>query len=250
MGAGDRFPPLEVVKDARTYWLVDGNLRLEAARLAGYKTVECAVRKGTRRDVLLASVGINATHGLQRSNADKRLAVSKLLADPDWKNWSDREIGRRCRLSNTFVSNLRNEQIYQRAKRLAAKLTVNVDSDEPRDREVSLNIVSDVSEPAREVREVLNLNKHGSIARMNVARIGQRPALSHEEAATYNASQRRTYFRETVDRLIMFTEWGVLTDQGTAIEVLMNIDKRNALERPGEAIAFIEEALDRVERPN
>ena len=51
------------------------------------------VREGTRRDAILAAAAANATHGLRRTNADKRRAVLTLLRDPEWVKWSDRKIG-------------------------------------------------------------------------------------------------------------------------------------------------------------
>ncbi len=65
------------------------------------------VRQGTQRDAVLYSCGANATHGLRRTNADKRRAVLRLLEDSEWSQWSDREIARQCGVSNRFVSNLR-----------------------------------------------------------------------------------------------------------------------------------------------
>jgi hypothetical protein len=41
----------------------------------------------------------NAGLGLPRSNADKRKAVTLLLADPQWNSWSDHEIARHCGVS-------------------------------------------------------------------------------------------------------------------------------------------------------
>jgi hypothetical protein len=40
--------------------------------------------------------------------ADKRKAVGLLLADPEWSQWSDREIGRRCQVDNKVVARLRH----------------------------------------------------------------------------------------------------------------------------------------------
>jgi hypothetical protein len=37
-----------------------------------------------------------AAHGLKRSNKCKRNAVMTLLNDPEWSQWSDGEIARRC----------------------------------------------------------------------------------------------------------------------------------------------------------
>jgi hypothetical protein len=73
----------------------------------GGTEIRAEVRPGTERDALLYSISANATHGLPRSNADKRKAVALLLADAEWSQWSDREIARRCQVSNKFVSHMR-----------------------------------------------------------------------------------------------------------------------------------------------
>lgn len=55
------------------------------------------------------SVGANADHkpALPRSREDKRRAILTLLNDPEWSQWSDREIARRCFVGNQMVSHLR-----------------------------------------------------------------------------------------------------------------------------------------------
>lgn len=72
------------------------------------------MRQGGLRDAILHSVGANATHGLRRTNADKRRAVAILLEDdlvsidPETGNpWSNREIARRCAVDETLVRRLR-----------------------------------------------------------------------------------------------------------------------------------------------
>lgn len=75
------------------------------------------MRAGTRRDAILYAVGANATHGLPRSNADKRRAVETMLRDEEWVVWSDREIARRTQTSAPFVAKVREEttvNIYSR----------------------------------------------------------------------------------------------------------------------------------------
>jgi hypothetical protein len=142
MSAGDRFPPVEIVRDDAANYLAEGTHRLAAARCNRLESIECSVRSGTRRDALLASVSTNATHGKRRTPEEKRRAVLKLLSDPEWSRWSDREIARRCKVSNTFVGKER------------AALTVNVDSD-----------------PTRRV--VQFVTKHGETATMDVRNIGR-----------------------------------------------------------------------------
>jgi hypothetical protein len=99
-----------VFDDGREKWLADGFHRLRARERVGLLTIPVLIRPGTRRDAVLYSVGANATHGLPRTNADKRRAVETLLTDSEWGQWSDREIARRCQVSNRFVGNLRQEK--------------------------------------------------------------------------------------------------------------------------------------------
>jgi len=111
MRAGAQFPAVEAVYDGADYWLWDGYHRIEAAKSVWGPViaVDVNVRQGTRRDAVLASVEANATHGLRRTNADKRRAALVLLRDEEWAQWSDREIARKCMVSNAFVSQLRAE---------------------------------------------------------------------------------------------------------------------------------------------
>ena len=104
---GTAFPAVVVFYDGKRYWAGDGFHRFGGATRAGKKTILADVRPGTKRDAMLYSVGANAEHGLRRTKADKRRAVRMLLNDPDWTKWTDREIGRQCQVSHTFVAQLR-----------------------------------------------------------------------------------------------------------------------------------------------
>ena len=108
------------------------------------------MRQGGLRDAILHSVGSNATHGLRRSNADKRRAVSILLQDElvavdpgTGDSWSDREVARRCSVSADLVGAVRRD------------LTVGNDS-EP---------------TTRAYRD-----RHGNVSQMRTGGIGRRPA--------------------------------------------------------------------------
>lgn len=105
--AGAKFPPLVVFYDGKVYWVADGFHRGQAFREAGLEKVPVDIRTGTKRDAILYAVGANASHGLRRTNADKRRAVETLLRDCEWSQWSDRELARRAGVSNQFVANLR-----------------------------------------------------------------------------------------------------------------------------------------------
>lgn len=109
MQAGAMFPPLVVFHDGQDHWLTSGFHRYHAAVAAGFEETDCDVRQGTRREAVLFSAGLNAEHGLRRTNDDKRRAVRKLLEDEEWRSWSDAEIARRARVVQSFVSTMRAE---------------------------------------------------------------------------------------------------------------------------------------------
>jgi N6-adenosine-specific RNA methylase IME4 len=109
MKSGAEFPPVVVFFDGAEYWLADGFHRWRATRQAESKDIAARVEKGTQRDAILFSVGANASHGLRRTNADKRRAVGVLLADKEWVKRSDRWIAEKCGVSQPFVGGIRSQ---------------------------------------------------------------------------------------------------------------------------------------------
>lgn len=101
------FPPVIVYNDGRDYWLADGFHRLEAWRRIGRTEIPTEIRQGDRRRAILHSVAANSAHGLRRTNEDKRRAVLTLLEDEEWGQWSNREIARRCGVSDHLVAEVR-----------------------------------------------------------------------------------------------------------------------------------------------
>lgn len=106
--AGAEFPPVVLFYDGTEYWLADGFHRVAGHERAEFEEISAEIRTGTRRDAVLYAVGANETHGLRRTNDDKRRAVLLLLGDDEWRSWSDREIARRCAVSDRFVNGLRS----------------------------------------------------------------------------------------------------------------------------------------------
>lgn len=112
MRGGAVFPPIVVFAAADIVWsyvLADGFHRHAATVEAGFSEIEAEVRIGGRREALLYSLGANASHGLRRTNEDKRKAVETLLLDPEWAKWSDREIARHANVSAPMVGKIRSE---------------------------------------------------------------------------------------------------------------------------------------------
>lgn len=109
MTDGAEFPAVVVYYDGAIYWLADGFHRLAAARQIEFLQIDAEIRQGSQRDAVLHSVGANATHGLRRSNGDKRRAVETLLRDPEWSAWSNREIARRTGVNDKTVAAVRSQ---------------------------------------------------------------------------------------------------------------------------------------------
>lgn len=111
MEQGAEFPPVIVYFDGRRHWLADGFHRARAHRFLSLPEIKADVREGTQRDAILHAVGANASHGLRRTNADKRRAVETLLKDREWAAWSDREIARKTATTHPFVARVRQEVV-------------------------------------------------------------------------------------------------------------------------------------------
>lgn len=113
MKNGDEFPPIDVYKDGDDNYVADGFHRVKGAIKAGLTEFKAKIKEGTIRDAILHSVSANSTHGLRRTNLDKRNAVEKLLVDPEWQLWSDRKIADKCAVSPSTVAKVRNDLSVQ-----------------------------------------------------------------------------------------------------------------------------------------
>lgn len=107
--SGADLPPVIVFREKGkdALLLADGWHRVKAAQKLGRKTIEAKVLAGGKREAMLYACGANASHGLRRTNADKRHAVEIMLGDREWRKWSDREIAKRCAVSHEMVRSVR-----------------------------------------------------------------------------------------------------------------------------------------------
>ena len=152
MKRGDIFPPVLVYFDGTDYWLADGFHRILASESIGITSISGTVRRGTQRDAIFYSVEANATHGLRRTNADKRRAVLILLEDEEWSKWTNVAIAKACGVAESFVRKLKKE----------------------------FNIVQN------DVRTYVT--KHGTQSTMNVAQIGK-GSKKHQDGAQMTTSE-------------------------------------------------------------
>ena len=111
---GIDLPAVTLFSDGADFWLADGFHRLFAYRKVERASIPAEVREGTSRDAILFSVGANQAHGLRRTNDDKRKAVLVMLADAEWKTWSDRNIAKQCSVSVTLVSTVRSPAVAEK----------------------------------------------------------------------------------------------------------------------------------------
>lgn len=109
MQDGAEFPAIHAFYDGSTYWLADGFHRVEAAQRAGWTDIPAIIEDGGQREAILYSVGANAAHGLRRTNEDKRRAVTRLLEDGEWVQWSDRQIAKACHVHHELVGRVRRD---------------------------------------------------------------------------------------------------------------------------------------------
>ncbi len=109
MTDGAKMPPITVFFDGNDYWLADGFHRVQASMNIGALSIDAEVRHGDQRAARLFSAGANSLHGVQRTNADKRRAVTALLSDEEWGDWGDRDIARQCKVSKDLVLLMRKE---------------------------------------------------------------------------------------------------------------------------------------------
>lgn len=101
---GDQFPPVVVFFDGTDHWLSAGFHRVAAAQQIGRTAIDAVIKTGTARDAFLFAVEDNRRNGVRYTNADKRSMVERFLNDPEWVEWSDREIARRTGVDHKTVA--------------------------------------------------------------------------------------------------------------------------------------------------
>ncbi len=110
MKDGIEFPPLDVFNDGTSdkYVLGDGFHRLQShVSFRPNEPIKCWVHLGTASDARVFAAGANATHGLRRTNEDKRKAVKIVLLEPQCVTWSNRRVADHVKVSEITVRRIR-----------------------------------------------------------------------------------------------------------------------------------------------
>ena len=116
MKHGANFPPLEVFSDGTSdrYILADGFHRLQShMSFRPNEPIQCCVHFGTLEDAQWFAITANKTHGLRRTNEDKRKAVKMALLHQKSRDeeMSDRTIAEVVGVSDRMVNGVRAELI-------------------------------------------------------------------------------------------------------------------------------------------
>ena len=103
----DRFPPIDLWFDGKSYWPSDGFHRFHAHKRAGFLDIEAAVNQGTKRDAFIACLKANGKHGKPRTPDERRYVVQLALEDIELGMESDNKIAELCDVSPMTVGRVR-----------------------------------------------------------------------------------------------------------------------------------------------
>jgi hypothetical protein len=120
-----QLPPVDVVFDGTQYWLYDGFHRVEAHMRTGRFTVQAVIHQGTQVDAQWMSYGVNRSHGLKRTNDDKRRQVLAAMKHPNAATMSDREIAKHVGVDHKTIGAYRAELAVSGEIPQIAERTVN-----------------------------------------------------------------------------------------------------------------------------
>jgi hypothetical protein len=114
----DKFPPIDLWFDGKSYWPSDGFHRFHAHKRAGFLDIEAEVNQGTKRDAFLACLKANGKHGKPRTPDERRYVVQMALEDIELGEKTDVEIAAICDVSSMTVGRVRKALGLEKAARV------------------------------------------------------------------------------------------------------------------------------------
>lgn len=124
-GGKPKFPPVVVYQNGEDIrWLSQGFHRIAGAEKAGVKKIDVEIREGGFDDAILDAAASNSTHGLKRTNEDKRLAVRLVLELKP--KWSDRQIAEHCGVGQNLPGEIRAGIAAKQADELMSSDDINL----------------------------------------------------------------------------------------------------------------------------
>lgn len=114
----DKFPPIDLWFDGKSYWPSDGFHRFHAHKRAGFLDIEATVNQGTKRDAFLACLKANGKHGKPRTPEERRYVVQMALEDIELGEKTDVEIAAICDVSSMTVGRVRKAMGLEKSNRV------------------------------------------------------------------------------------------------------------------------------------
>lgn len=104
---GHDIPPVDLFWDetAKRYFIGDGWHRILAYEQRGWEDIPAIVHQGGRPAALKHALGANASHGLRRTNKDKRRAIE--IATSEFPRLSNVAIAELCKVTDKTVARYR-----------------------------------------------------------------------------------------------------------------------------------------------
>jgi hypothetical protein len=109
MRDGDIFPPLILFYDGSDHWLADGFHRYFAYKQQAQLEVDVEIKEGTKDDALLYAFGANGKRGLSMNHADFKAIIKRMLAHPEWSQWTNTTIAKHIGCSSMTVGRIKKE---------------------------------------------------------------------------------------------------------------------------------------------
>jgi hypothetical protein len=110
MRAGNEFPPIDVVFDGASYFLVDGFHRYRANIKLNKTIIKAEVSQGSRREAIWMSLTVNQEHGLRMNSQDvHKMLMKTVFPDAEWSTQTDAAIAELIGFSASYVSKKRRE---------------------------------------------------------------------------------------------------------------------------------------------
>ena len=113
-------PPGDVFRSPEGHITMGGGFhRFFAHQQANETEMECRVHAGGVKEAIIFACQDNETHGLRRTNADRRKAALTVLAMPENKDLSNVAVAKLANVSEAFIRNIRT--VAQQPEKRAGK---------------------------------------------------------------------------------------------------------------------------------
>ena len=183
---GATLPAIDVMFDGTFYWLYDGFHRTAAHERLGHTKIAAIVHQGAQEDAQWESYAANKSHGLKRSNEDKKRQVLAALRHPKAPTLSNRELARHVGVDEGTIRYYRTQlestaEIPQSTTRIGADgrtiNTAKIGSNQPQRNTLESSV------PAANVVPSAATGSRQQGAQLAICRICHRPLSDPDSAA-------------------------------------------------------------------